>query len=36
MSPWELREHLSFLLAEAEPNQPIAAMVARFSRTVLA
>lgn len=31
MSPWELREHLNFLLAEAAPNQPIAAMVARLA-----
>ncbi len=31
MSPWELREHFNFLLAEAAPNQPIAAMVARLA-----
>jgi hypothetical protein len=28
MSPWELREHLNFLLAEAAPNQPVAGAVA--------
>ncbi|MEZ5995323.1 MAG: aspartyl/asparaginyl beta-hydroxylase domain-containing protein [Hyphomonadaceae bacterium] len=29
MSPWEMREHLTFLLGEAMPNQPAAADVAR-------
>jgi hypothetical protein len=31
MSPWELREHLNFLLAEAAPNQPVAREVARLA-----
>lgn len=33
MSPWELREHLSFVLSEAAPNQPAAADVARVAST---
>jgi|CXWL01.1.fsa_nt_gi hypothetical protein len=35
MSPWELREHLNFLLAEAAPNQPIALDVARIAAPFL-
>ncbi len=35
MSPWELREHISFLLAEAQPNQPITADVARIASPFL-
>lgn len=31
MSPWELREHLSFVLSEAAPNQRAAADVARVA-----
>lgn len=36
MSPWELREHLSFLLGEAEPGPalaPLQQVIARFSRS---
>lgn len=29
MSPWEIREHINFLLSETLPNQPVAAEVAR-------
>ena len=29
MSPWELREHINFLLAETAPNQPSVAQVAQ-------
>ena len=29
MSPWEIREHINFLLSETAPNQPIVADVAR-------
>jgi Aspartyl/Asparaginyl beta-hydroxylase len=35
MSPWELREHLNFLLAETAPNQPIAQDVARLASPFL-
>lgn len=35
MSPWELREHLNFLLAEAVPRQPVAADVARVASRFL-
>lgn len=31
MTPWEIREHLSFLLSETVPNQPIAKEVARIT-----
>lgn len=31
MSPWEVREHINFLLAETVPNQPLAIDVARLS-----
>lgn len=31
MSPWEVREHVSFLLGELTPNQPAAAEVARIA-----
>lgn len=31
MCPWELREHINFLLAETAPNQPMMADVARVS-----
>ncbi len=31
MSPWELREHINFLLAETAPNQPVAQDVARLA-----
>jgi len=30
MSPWELREHLSFMLSETAPNQPRAREIARM------
>ncbi|HET6436346.1 MAG TPA: aspartyl/asparaginyl beta-hydroxylase domain-containing protein [Xanthomonadaceae bacterium] len=36
MTPWELREHLSFLLGEAEPAPalaPLQQVIARFSRS---
>jgi hypothetical protein len=35
MSPWELREHINFLLAEALPRQPIAHDVARAASPFL-
>jgi Aspartyl/Asparaginyl beta-hydroxylase len=35
MSPWELRDHLNFLLAEAAPNQPVLADVARATTPFL-
>lgn len=35
MSPWEVREHLTFLLNETMPNQPIAADVARIAAPFL-
>lgn len=31
MSPWEVREHVGFLLGELAPNQPAAAEVARIA-----
>jgi hypothetical protein len=31
MSPWEIREHINFLLAEATPNQPALTDVARIA-----
>jgi hypothetical protein len=31
MGPWELKEHISFLLGEAAPRQPAAAEVARVA-----
>jgi Aspartyl/Asparaginyl beta-hydroxylase len=31
MSPWEIREHLNFLLAETAPNQPSVTEVARLA-----
>jgi len=31
MSPWEVREHINFLLAEAVPNQPLTVDVARLA-----
>ncbi len=31
MSPWEIREHLNFLLAETAPNQPAVVEVARVA-----
>lgn len=31
MSPWELKEHINFLLSEAMPNQPQVADIARAS-----
>jgi Aspartyl/Asparaginyl beta-hydroxylase len=31
MSPWEIREHINFLLAETTPNQPITVEVARVA-----
>ncbi|MEQ1617999.1 MAG: aspartyl/asparaginyl beta-hydroxylase domain-containing protein [Terricaulis sp.] len=31
MSPWEIREHLNFLLSEVGPNQPTAKEVARIA-----
>ncbi len=35
MSPWELREHINFLLAEAAPRQPVALEVARAASPFL-
>lgn len=35
MSPWELREHVNFLLAEAVPNQAVAQRIARVSSAFL-
>jgi hypothetical protein len=35
MSPWELREHINFLLAEAQPGQRAAAEVARMASPFL-
>lgn len=35
MSPWEIREHLGFLLSEAAPNQPIARDVVRVAAPFL-
>jgi hypothetical protein len=35
MSPWELREHINFLLAEALPRQPIAHEVGRIAMPFL-
>lgn len=35
MSPWEIREHINFLLAECLPRQPIAAAVAQVSSVFL-
>lgn len=35
MSPWELREHINFLLAEALPRQPIAHEVGRLAMPFL-
>jgi hypothetical protein len=31
MSPWEMREHINFLLAETAPRQPLTAEIARLS-----
>ena len=31
MSPWEMREHINFLLGEASPNQPVVQDVARLA-----
>ncbi len=35
MSPWEIREHLNFLLGETEPNQPVAVDIARIAAVFL-
>lgn len=35
MSPWELREHINFLLAEALPRQPIAHEIGRIAMPFL-
>jgi len=35
MSPWELREHINFLLAEAVPRQPIAHEIGRIAMPFL-
>lgn len=35
MSPWELREHVNFLLSEAKPRQPVAAEVGGVALTFL-
>jgi hypothetical protein len=35
MSPWELREHINFLLSEASPGQAVAANVARVASPFL-
>jgi Aspartyl/Asparaginyl beta-hydroxylase len=35
MSPWELREHINFLLSETAPQQPIAGEVARVASSFL-
>ena len=31
MSPWEIREHINFLLSETAPNQPVVTDVARLA-----
>ena len=35
MTPWELREHINFLLAEAKPRQPVAHEIGRIAMPFL-